>query len=215
MNIREIFGKKRLFSQKGLTLVEMLVAMLIFSVILIGTLLLIKYIYKNYGYAMEQGLSLNEVQRGIKVLEDDIRGVRPADSGAYAVVSADKSSFVFYADVDNDRITERVHYYLQNQTIKKGITKPSGTPPSYPAQDQTTTTLVTHVINTAAQPLFYFYDTNYPADQTNNPIAAPVTDVNKIRLVKVDIFYNLNPFRAPDNVRLESFVEMRNLKDNW
>ena len=215
MNIREIFGKKRLFSQKGLTLVEMLVAMLIFSVILIGTLLLIKYIYNNYGYAMEQGLSLNEVQRGIKVLEDDIRGVRPADSGAYAVVSADKSSFVFYADVDNDRITERVHYYLQNQTIKKGITKPSGTPPSYPAQDQTTTTLVTHVVNTAAQPLFYFYDTNYPADQTNNPIAAPITDVNKIRLVKVDIFYNLNPYRAPDNVRLESFVEMRNLKDNW
>ena len=43
--MREIFGKKRLFSQRGLTLVEMLVAMLIFSVILIGTLLLIKYIY--------------------------------------------------------------------------------------------------------------------------------------------------------------------------
>jgi len=63
----------------------------------------------------KQGLSLNEVQRGIKVLEDDIRGVRPADSGAYAVVSADKSSFVFYADVDNDRITERVHYYLQKR----------------------------------------------------------------------------------------------------
>ena len=91
MNIREMFGKKRLLSQKGLTLVEMLVAMLIFSVILIGTLLLIKYIYKNYGYAMEQGLSLNEVQRGIKVLEDDIRGVRPADSGAYAVVRDRKS----------------------------------------------------------------------------------------------------------------------------
>ena len=44
MNIREMFGKKRLLSQKGLTLVEMLVAMLIFSVILIGTLLLIKYL---------------------------------------------------------------------------------------------------------------------------------------------------------------------------
>jgi prepilin-type N-terminal cleavage/methylation domain-containing protein len=215
MNIREIFGKKRLFSQKGLTLVEMLVAMLIFSVILIGTLLLIKYIYKNYGYAMEQGLSLNEVQKGVKVLTDDIRGARSADSGAYAVVSANKFDFVFYTDVDNDRITERVHYYLQNAAIKKGITKPSGTPPSYPAQDQTTTTLVTHVINTAAQPLFYFYDTNYPVDQTNNPIAVPVSDANKIRLVKVDMFYNLNPYRAPDNVRLESFVEMRNLKDNW
>ena len=213
MNIFRI--KKKLSSQKGRTLAEMLISIAIFSLILIGTLLLIKYIYKNYGYAMEQGLSLNAVQKGIKVLTDDIRGVRAADSGAYAVVSADKFDFVFYTDVNNDKITERVHYYLQSQTIKKGVTKPSGTPPSYPNGEQTTTTLVTHVVNTAAQPLFYYYDTNYPADQTNNPIAVPVTDVNKIRLVKADIFYNLNPFRAPDNVRLESFVEMRNLKDNW
>jgi prepilin-type N-terminal cleavage/methylation domain-containing protein len=215
MNIREIFGKKTLASQRGLTLVEMLIAIVIFSLILIGTLLLLKYIYKNYGYVMEQGLSLNGVQKGIKVLTDDVRGARSADSGAYPIVSADKFDFVFYANIDNDIITERVHYYLQNQEIKKGITKPSGTPPSYPSGDQTTTTLVTHVVNTAAQPLFYFFDTNYPADQINNPIVVPVSDVGKVRLVKMDMFYNLNPFRAPDNVRLESFVEMRNLKDNW
>jgi prepilin-type N-terminal cleavage/methylation domain-containing protein len=202
-------------SQKGLTLAEMLIAMAIFSMILLGTLLLIKYIYKNYGFAMEQGLSLNEAQKGIKVLMDDIRGARVADSGSYPIVSANKFNFVFYADIDNDRITERVHYYLQDALIRKGVTKPSGTPPSYSAGDQITTTLVTHVVNTAVQPLFYFYDTNYPIDQTNNPIAVPVSDVSKIRLVKVDIFYNLNPYRAPDNVRLESFVEMRNLKDNW
>jgi len=211
-----IFGiKKKLSSQKGLSLAEMIIAMAIFSLILIGTLLLIKYIYKNYGFAMEQGLSLNAVQKGIKVLTDDVRGARAADSGAYAVASADKFDFVFYTDVDNDKITERVHYYLQGTSIKKGVTKPSGTPPIYPVGDQTTTTLVTHVVNTAAQPLFYFYDTNYPADQTNNPITVPVSDVSKIRLVKADIFYNLNPYRAPNNVRLESFVEMRNLKDNW
>jgi len=207
--------KKALFSQKGLSLVEMLIAIAIFSMILVGTLLLIKYIYKNYGFAMEQGLSLNEVQKGIKVLTDDIRGARAADSGAYPIASADKSNFTFYADIDNDKITERVHYYLQNQVIMKGIARPSGSPPIYPSADQTATVLVTHVINTADQPLFYYYDTNYPDDLANNPIASPVSDVNKIRLVKADIFYNLNPFRAPDNVRLESFVEMRNLKDNW
>ena len=34
---------------------------------------------------MEQGLSLNEVQKGLKVLTDDIRGARQADSGAYPI----------------------------------------------------------------------------------------------------------------------------------
>jgi prepilin-type N-terminal cleavage/methylation domain-containing protein len=212
--MREKIGKI-LRSQRGLTLVEMLVAMVIFSLVLIGSLMLIKYIYKNYGFAMEQGLSLNEVQKGLKVLTDDIRGGRQADSGAYAIVSADEFDFSFYADIDSDNTTERVHYYLQNNSIKKGVTNPAGTPPSYPSGDQSTTTLVTHVINAINQPIFYFYDTNYPADQTNNPIAVPVTDVSKIRLVKIDMLYNLDPFRAPNNIRLESFVEMRNLKDNW
>jgi len=207
--------KKIFYSQKGLSLVEMLVAIAIFSLILLGTLQLIKYIYKNYGYAMEQGLSLNDVQRGLKILVNDIRGARQADSGAYAIVSADEFDFIFYADIDKDNITERVHYYLQNQAIKKGITKPSGTPPSYPSEDQTTTTLISHVINTVSQPLFYFYNTNYPADQVNNPLQVPVGSLDAIRMVKVDIYYNLNPYRAPDNVRLESFAEMRNLKDNW
>lgn len=212
--MREKKGKI-LHSQKGLTLVEMLIAMVIFSLVLIGTLMLIKYIYKNYGFAMEQGLSLNEVQKGLKTMTDDIRGGRQADSGAYAVVSADKFNFSFYNDINNDNITERVHYYFQDNSIKKGVTSPTGTPPSYPSGDQSTATLVTHVINTSDQPLFYFYDTNYPVDQANNPIAVPVTDVSKIRLVKIDMFYNLDPFRAPNNIRLESFVEMRNLKDNW
>jgi prepilin-type N-terminal cleavage/methylation domain-containing protein len=210
-------GKKEkiLSSQKGLSLVEMLVVTVIFSLILIGALMLIKYIYKNYGFAMEQGLSLNEVQKGLKVLTDDIRGGRQADSGAYTIVSADKFDFVFYADIDKDNITERIHYYLQDNSIKKGVTSPAGTPASYPSEDQSTVTLVTHIINSDDQPLFYFYDTNYPTDQTNNPLAVPVSDINKIRLVKIDMFYNLDPFRAPDNIRLESFVEMRNLKDNW
>jgi len=207
--------KKDSFSQRGLTLVEMLIAIAIFSMILSGTLLLIRYIYKNYGFAMEQGLSLNEVQGGLKTIVNEIRGAQSADSGAYAIASADEFDFVFYADVDNDGATERVHYYLQNGIIQRGIAESSGSPPIYPSEDQTTSELVTHVVNTADQPLFYFHDTNYPVDQINNPLPVPISDVSMIRLVKMDIYYNYDPYRAPNNIRLESFVEMRNLKDNW
>lgn len=198
-----------------MTLVEMLIAMFIFILIMGGSIYLLSQIYKRYGFVMEQGISANQVQHSLKMMIEEIRRTSQADSGAYAVQSADKFDFVFFADIDNDSTVERVHYYLQNQSIKKGVTKPSGTPAVYPSGDQVVTTIVNYVQNTSGQPMFYYFNSSYPADQTNNPLAVPVSQVNMIRLVKVDIYFNLDPYRSPDNIRLESYVEMRNLKDNW
>jgi hypothetical protein len=81
--------------------------------------------------------------------------------------------------------------------------------------DETVTTIAGSVVNSASQPIFSYFNTDYPADQTNNPLATPVSPVADIRLVKADVYVNIDPFRAPNNIRLESFVMLRNLKDNW
>lgn len=198
-----------------MTVVEMLIAMFIFVLIIVGSVYLLHQIYKQYGFAMEQGMSVNQVQHSLKMMIEEIRRASQADSGAYAIQSADDFDFVFFADIDGDGSTERAHYYLENESIKKGVTKPSGTPAVYPSGDQSVSTIAEHVVNTSLQPLFYYYDSNYPADQVNNPKTTPVGQVDLLRLVKVDIYYNLDPLRSPDNIRLESYVEMRNLKDNW
>lgn len=213
MKIRKLARKK--YSGSGMTVVEMLIAMFVFVLIMVGSVFLLRQINKRYGFAIEQGVSVNQIQHSLKTMIEEVRKGRVADSGAYAIQSADKFDFVFFADIDNDDATERTHYYLQNGSVKKGVTKSSGTPPAYPSGDQNTVTIANYVQNTSNQPLFYYYNSNYPADQTNNPLATPVTQVNAIRLVKVDIYYNLDPYRSPDNIRLESYVEMRNLKDNW
>ena len=198
-----------------MTVIEMLVAIFIFLLIMGGSLFLLQQIYQRYGFAMEQGISVNQVQHSMKIMIEEIRRAKEADSGAYPIQSAGKFDLVFFGDVDKDGATERVHYYLQNGSIKKGVTKPSGTPATYAANDQTVTTIANYVRNSAVQPLFYYYNINYPADQTNNPLAAPVTQINTIRMVEVDIYFNLDLAKAPNNIRLESYVEMRNLKDNW
>jgi hypothetical protein len=193
----------------------MLIAMFIFILVMVGSVYLLSQIYKRYGFAMEQGMSVNETQRAIKVIVEEIRRARQADSGAYSIASADGFSFVYYSNIDDDNATERVHYYLDGETIKKGIAEPSGTPPAYPAGDQSVSVIAQHIQNTADEPLFFYYNSDYPQDEVSNPLTVPVAQVNQIRLVKVDIFFNLDPYRSPDNVRLESYVEMRNLKDNW
>lgn len=207
--------KKRNFSQRGLTIVEMLIAIFIFVLMMGGSVYLLSQIYKRYSFSMEQGMSVNETQRAMKIMIEEIRRARQADSGAYPIVSADDFDLVYYSDINNDDVTERVHYYFENEVIKKGIAEPSGTPPVYPVNDQSVSTIAEHVQNTADEPLFSYYNSDYPQDQVSNPLAVPVTQVSQIRLVKVDIFFNLDPYRSPDNIRLESYVEMRNLKDNW
>ncbi|MDD5489899.1 MAG: type II secretion system protein [Candidatus Moranbacteria bacterium] len=207
--------QKKFGKNSGMTLIELLIAMFIFILIMSSSVFLLSQIYKRYGFAMEQGMSTNAVRHSLKIILEEMRGVRQSDAGSYPIDQADDFSFTAYTDLDHDGQTERVHYYLEGNTIKKGIADPSGTPPSYPAGDETVSIIAEHVVNTTIQPLFYFYNTNYPADQENNPLGTPISPVSDIRLVKIDIYYNLDPNRSPDNVRLESFVELRNLKDNW
>lgn len=206
---------RREVSQTGLTLVEMLIAIFIFGLMMVGSAFLLSQIYKRYAFSMEQGMSTSETERAMKVMIEEIRRARQADTGAYAIVSADDFDFVYYSDIDKDNVTERVHYYLDGDAIKKGIAEPSGTPPAYPSEDQSVSIIAEHIQNAAGEPLFSYYNSDYPADQVSNPLTTPVTQVNQIRLVKIDIFFNLDPYRSPDNIRLESYVEMRNLKDNW
>lgn len=198
-----------------MTVVEMLISIFIFLIMMTGSVYLLTKIYKNYGFAMEQGMAVSAVEHSLKQVIEDARGMRQSDAGAYPIESSDDFSFIFYSDVDNDSATEKVHYYLENSLIKRGVSDPSGTPPSYPAEDEAVTTIAEYVVNDLSQPLFYYFNTDYPTDQTNNPLATPVSPVADIRLVKADVYVNLDPFRAPDNIRLESYVMLRNLKDNW
>jgi hypothetical protein len=198
-----------------MTVVEMLIATFIFVLITIGSVILLNQIYKRHGFAMEQGRSVSQVQQNVKIMVDEIRRASVADSGAYPIQNAENFDLVFFADIDNDHVAERVHYYLDGITIKKGIAEPSGIPPAYPSGDQIVTTIGDYVRNTDIQPLFRYFNSDYPADQMNNPMATPVSQISSVRMVEVDVYYNLDLLRSPDNIRLQTFVEMRNLKDNW
>jgi hypothetical protein len=118
-----------------------------------------------------------------------------------------------YLDVDKDGTTERVHYFLDQATdeLKKGITDPLATTPiSYPATDDSVSVITNYVINEATDPVFYYYNENYPGDIVNNPLVSPVA-VDQVRLIRVHLYVNINPVHAPDNINIESFADLRNL----
>lgn len=196
-----------------MTLVETLVAIAIFLLGTQATVLVFSKTIKNKAYALEMGKSSFVVSRSIGDLTRYIRGARQSDLGSYPIVSADDNDLVLYADYDKDKKTERLHVYLSNNKVFMGVRNPSESfPVTYAAGDEETFQLADHIINSVDDKMFSYYNSDYPEDTVNNPVATPA-DVSEIRLIKIFLKINIDPNRAPDNIQQETFIEIRNLND--
>lgn len=200
--------------KQGMTLVELLMAMAIFTLGIAGFMLLGIKSWKINASVLEAGTATGKATRALNATVKSLREIRQADNGSYPVKEVGSNSLTVYLNDDNDDAIERVHYYYEasTQTFKKGITQPSTSPVSYPNGDQETKIVANYVVNTSSQPVFEYYDKNYPIDTVNNPMASPVPA--EVKLVKVRLWINIKPLTAPDNVNLESFAEFRNLNEN-
>lgn len=201
-------------AQKGMTFVEMMIAIGIFTMGMAGVSMLLINSLSYNKYNIEMGQTALAVSQSVNEMARYIREARQADNGAYPVVSADDNDVVFYGDYDRDGVTERIHLYKSGTDIVLGIREPSGGfPVTYASGDGTTRVVAQRIVNTGSQPIFYYYDSDYPEDSVNNPIATPAT-VPDVRLVKIDLYMNIDPNHAPDNVSIQTFAEMRNLNDH-
>lgn len=199
---------------KGLTLVEMLMAIFILSAGMLGFTLLFSSSWRSNKFILETGITSIRVNRASTEIINNLRKVRQADNGDYPIESADDFDFQAYLDIDNDGVTERVHYWLDdaNDRLMRGVREPStAQPPTYAAGDGTTTVIAEYIVNETTEPLFYYYNKNYPGDTVNNPLATPAS-LGEVRLVRVLIRMNIDPIKAPNNINVESFVDLRNLE---
>ncbi|MDP1884742.1 MAG: prepilin-type N-terminal cleavage/methylation domain-containing protein [Candidatus Moranbacteria bacterium] len=204
-------GQKKEYS--GMTIIEMMVAISIFTIAILGFTMLFMRSWKMNSYTIEMGQSSYAVSQGVNNMVSYLRKVRQADDGSYPIKSAAENDLVVFSDYDKDGVTERLHFYLQGGQIIMGITKPTtGIPKTYESSDQQIKVLAERIVNTADEPIFYYYNKDYPGDTANNPVAMPV-DVSTIRLVRIFLKINIDPNRAPDNIETQSFVELRNLND--
>lgn len=198
---------------RGMSLVEMLMAIFILLIGLEGVSLLFVNSWKMNKFILETGNASFIASRTVNLIVKDVRRARQADNGDYPIESGGTSDLQLYIDIDGDGITERVHYYLSNGSIYRGVTKPNATVPvTYPSGDQDTLLLAQYISNTPADPVFFYYNKHYPSDTTNNPLATPVA-VQDVRLIQVHLLVNIDPIHAPNNINVESFAELRNLNN--
>lgn len=200
--------------KKGMTLIEMLVAISIMIIAMEGFTYVFVRSWENNRFTIEMGLASTTASRAVNQTIIQLRAIKQADNGDFPIEEADDFDLTIYTDIDDDGVTERVHYYLDLATdeFKRGVTDPNTAtiPVTYPSGDTTTTVMAKYITNSSTEPIFYYYNGDYPGDTVNNPLATPAS-VGNIQLVKVKIKVNINPARAPENINLESFVDLRNM----
>lgn len=207
--------------KRGVTFVETIVVIGIMSVVMIGSSLFFVRMWRTHQYTYEIAIASFVSQRGIQKAEQAIRAARPAENGAFAIVSANDHDIVFYMDYDEDGVAERVHYFIDDQKLKIGVREPdlSVTPPTYANGDATVQDAADYIVNEATghATFTYFGESEIFSygDIEGEALATPVStdDLGKIKMIKILLFVNPDPIKKPNNVRIETFVVIRNLAD--
>jgi len=202
--------KKHENNNIGLTIIEMIVYLSIFSIIMLAVIFSVASFYKYNAYGLEQSQAVDSARRGIDPAINNIREATYSDEGAYPIISASPNSFSFYSDIDGDNNIEKVRLYLDvsDNTFKKGITKSAGNPLTYSGQPETLITLADNVRNIEqGVDIFKYYD-NTGAEVVN------LANISSITFVTMSVVVNVNPARAPNDFTLRASAALRNLKSN-
>lgn len=194
--------------QKGITLIEIVFTVSIFSLIVIGITLFARNVWVYNSYVQNSLVTNDYARETLKTVVKEIRIASTASNGSYAINQATNNSFTFYSDVDADGVKEKVRYFLDNGYLKRGLVEPTGSPLVYTGTE-TIKTLAKGVVNTD---IFSYYDRDY--DGTTSALSSPV-NIPLVRLVKITLNIDQDPNKEPGATSFSTQVSLRNLKDNF
>ncbi len=197
---------------RGVSIIEAMISLTVFGIALAILYMFFVQGSKVQQYGSEQYTAVENARRGIQQMVKEIREAAAGDDGSYILQTANDQEIIFFSDVDADLATERIRYFLDNTTLKKGVVEPTGDPISYPV-DTEQIAVVSEYVQNGMAPIFTYYNGNYPGDDINNPLPAPARLV-ETKLINVYLKVNVTPTISPDDIELQSDVQIRNLKIN-
>ncbi len=200
-------NKNRTLRAAGFTLIETVAVIAITALVFAAVSWAIVSFYRANGYIIHQAYAVDSARKGIEVMTREIREAAYSDTGAYPIVSAGDTEFIFYSDINRDSSIERVRYFLDGSNFKRGVIEASGEPLVYNPANESVSILSEYVRNTPSQPVFTFYDSS------GKEIANPI-NVADITLVGTRLVVNAVEGRAPEEFTLRSTAQIRNLKTN-
>lgn len=197
--------------RKGFSLLEVIIVVAIASTIVLVVANLGSNTNLLNNLVSQELQSKSDISQTLQIMTTAIRSASPSASGAYPIISAATSSFIFYSDTNGNGIVERVRYFLASSSIKEGLVQPTGTPATYPTSSEVVTDIVDSLVLSTSTPLFSYYNLNYTGSQLAMTSTA---DVSTIRLVKIAFSADIKPQQSPGPQYFSAFIDIRNLRSN-
>ncbi|OGH91330.1 MAG: hypothetical protein A2507_04715 [Candidatus Magasanikbacteria bacterium RIFOXYD12_FULL_33_17] len=202
-------------NHKAFTLIEILVVLSIFSILMAGASWFIIGTNRDLAVMWEQLITQNEGKKTIDHVVNYVRKAETSSVGSYSLVTTTDYNLVFYANVDEDSLIEKIHFWLDADNIlKQTIVKPSSTAVSdlYENGTSSTINLAENVKNIEqGNPVFLYYNENYTGTQSALSGNFNLIDV---RVVQVQLELEKDPTKTPVPLHVESKAFIRSTKTN-
>lgn len=195
-------------STSGLTLVETLVTVALFTILMLVVTNSIQTLYVYNAYTFAQAYQVQNARLGIQSMIRDIREMTFADDGTFPLAVMEPNEIGFYSDIDRDDSVEYVRYgFTGTSTLIKQVYNATGSPPMYDlsAPDETYT-LSYYVQNLNHGTSTFFY---YTSDGT---AIASTTELTEVRYIQGQLIVNIDPIRDPGEFMLRSSAALRNIQ---
>lgn len=197
--------------RRGFSLIEVIVFAAIGAAILFVVSNMTKNVSQIEDFVNHRLKSRGDLEQTFQMLVTDIRSAGPSGNGAYPIESAGTSSLVFYSDVDQDGIMEKVRYFFGTSTIRRGLIEPTGNPLTYASSSEVTKSIIENVIFSTSTNFLSYFDSIYYG--SSSPMTSPINVAN-IRVVKVSVYVDTNPGKTPKPTFFSDTVTIRNLRSN-
>jgi len=213
MHSKNLTPKERI---RGFTIIEAVVA--ITFITLIGAVIVAfqKSVIGDTKIIQSNLVMQTQIRKTLQMFVAEVRASTQSATGGYVIESAATSSLVFYGNIDNDSLVERVRYFVPTTTppivLKKGVTKPTGT--VYNLVNEKVSDLVIGIKASSTVPIFTYFDAGYNGTSSSTPLSQPV-NIADIRLVKINLPVDPNASRSPVFQTYSTQGMFRNLKDNY
>lgn len=189
--------------ERGFSLIEIIIAVAISSLVTMMLGELTVQGYKNYRITADQTTQVAIARRTQDMIVKELREAIVSDKGDYPLIKAETNRLEFYSDIDRDSSRERIRYWRENNLLKRGITKPFGDPPNYHESDESVRTIAQYL--TGNDPLFRYY-------KKDGTEILPPLDITAVLLVGINFAIDVAPGQLPRGTTVNTIVELRNIK---
>ena len=192
---------------KGFTLIELMIAIAVLVIMAAAISAFFITLYKEQASDIARIKRIGVAGETIETMSGEIRKMNRAENGIYPLEIVQEQTLVFYSDIDNDGLTERIEYSLNGTILEKKLIEPGA---SLDYSGTETVTTIADGIRNGTEPLFKYYDENYTG--TEDSLSEPI-NITSVKIIEIILDINADEKNISSPLRVETKIHPRNLKN--